>query len=282
MKQYFFMAGLPRAGSTLLSSILNQNPSIYSSASSPVLSLMGNIEHLLSNDEFFNANPKPNAAKQIISNIIDHYYSDINKPIVIDKNRGWAYKIDYIMGYLGQSPKIICPVRNLDEILASFISLHRRHQMVTSDGKVNFMDAMLIKNNIPLNDDNRCEVLASSNGVVGGSYNNMKNALTSGYQKSLHFVEYDDLTTDTEGTIKRLYEFLELPYYEHDYSNIVNVNQERDVEIYGFNDMHKVRPIIGKTSTPPNEILSEKILEGCKGSEFWRDLELFNQQTEGE
>ena len=39
-KTYYFMAGLPRAGSTLLSAILNQNPRIYSGPSSPVTSIM--------------------------------------------------------------------------------------------------------------------------------------------------------------------------------------------------------------------------------------------------
>ena len=45
------MAGLPRAGSTLLSSLLNQNPNLYSGPSSPVLGAMYTIhEHFLGNE----------------------------------------------------------------------------------------------------------------------------------------------------------------------------------------------------------------------------------------
>ena len=39
-KQFYFMAGLPRSGSTMLSAILNQNSKIYSGPSSPILGLM--------------------------------------------------------------------------------------------------------------------------------------------------------------------------------------------------------------------------------------------------
>ena len=43
-KTFYFMAGLPRSGSTLLSSILNQNPRFYSGPSSPVLGAMFAVE----------------------------------------------------------------------------------------------------------------------------------------------------------------------------------------------------------------------------------------------
>ena len=36
MKQYYFISGLPRSGSTLLSAILKQNPEFYADISSPV------------------------------------------------------------------------------------------------------------------------------------------------------------------------------------------------------------------------------------------------------
>ena len=42
MKTYFFMAGLPRAGATLLQAILNQNPDIHTGPESPVCGLIDN------------------------------------------------------------------------------------------------------------------------------------------------------------------------------------------------------------------------------------------------
>ena len=48
MKTYFFLSGLPRSGSTLLSSILNQNPDIYCS---PEQSLI--CDFLYQNEQYF-------------------------------------------------------------------------------------------------------------------------------------------------------------------------------------------------------------------------------------
>ena len=270
-KTYFFMAGLPRSGSTMLSSILNQNPKIYSGPSSPVLNTMVVLEQSLASDEFFNAYPKPDQAGKIIASVIQNFYSDIEKPVIIDKNRAWTDRIHYINGYFGITPKILVPVRNLDEILASFISMHRRNEIQTN-GKLNFIDEMLVKNNMPLTDENRCAILANQ-GVVGNSYQSIKQALMQGQQKSMHFVEYEDLISNPDETMKRIYEFLEMEYYKHDFENIQNVNQENDEKIYGFKDMHEVRSSIGKTSVDPKDILPESILTFCKDAEFWRDID---------
>ena len=121
MKKYYFMSGLPRSGSTLLSSILNQNPRMYSGPSSPVVAIMLTLENAISNDELFLAFPKAEQAGKIISSVIENYYSDVDKPVIIDKNRSWVNRVHYIPGYFGVEAKILCPVRNVDEILTSFI-----------------------------------------------------------------------------------------------------------------------------------------------------------------
>jgi sulfotransferase len=275
-KTYFFMAGLPRSGSTLLSAILNQNPRIYSGPNSPVLGIMSGIEEYLTIDESFNAFPKQQQAGEMIANSIVHYYSDIKKPVIIDKNRAWPAKLEYITGYFGIEPKIICPVRNLSEIIASFIAMHRRNPFEI-DGKLNFIDQMLVKNNLPLNDYNRCQVL-SGEGVIGNAYDDIKSALIKGKQKYFHFVEYDDLINDPETTMKNLYEFLEEDNYKHDFENIVNINQEKDAEVFGFADMHSVRKEISKTSIDPTELLPEDVLKACEGSEFWKNLDDINSK----
>jgi len=131
---------------------------------------------------------------------------------------------------------------------------------------------MLVKSNLPLTDDNRCEFLASPNGILGQSYNAIKQVLMEGRENQLHFVEYDELTTNPKETMKKIYEFLEEPYFEHDFSNLVNQHQENDAQVYGLADMHVVRNELKKTSLNPEEVLSQKILQQCEGAEFWRDL----------
>lgn len=271
-KSFYFISGLPRSGSTALSAILNQNPRFYSGPSSPVVGLMISIEQQLSSNELFLAYPKPQQAGEIISNILPQYYSDIDKPIIFDKNRSWTDRLHYIEGYFGFTPKVICPMRNIDEILSSFISMHRRNNYEIN-GKINFIDEMLIKSNVPLTDNNRCEFLMSQNGILGQSYNGIKGALMKGQQQFIHFVEYDDLINSPEETMRKIYEFLDEEYYDHDFNNLVNINSENDSLVYGVKDMHSVRRELGRASADPEEILSGDILSKCKNLEFWRDLD---------
>jgi len=280
MKKYYFMSGLPRSGSTLLSSILNQNPNVHSGPSSPVVPTMLAIENSLSNDELFLAYPKPEQAGKMIASVIENYYSDIERPIIIDKNRSWVNRLHYITGYFGIEPKIICPVRNMDEILTSFISMHRRNPF-TANGKINFMDDMLVKNNLPLTDENRCNILSDANwGIVGQSYNGIKKVILEGKRAHLHFVEYDDLLNKPEETMQKIYEFLGEDYYDHDFSKIENIHKEKDAEVYGIADMHDVRNTLSKVSEDPKDILPQSVYESCQGTEFWRDVdEEFNEST---
>ena len=82
----------------MLSSILNQNPRIYSGPSSPVLSTMFVIENHLLQDELYHGYPKPEQGHSIISNVINQFYDDIKKPVVVDKNRAWVARVPYIEG----------------------------------------------------------------------------------------------------------------------------------------------------------------------------------------
>ena len=278
MKKYYFMSGLPRSGSTLLSAILNQNPRTHSGPSSPVVGIMLTLENAIANDELFLAYPKPEQAGKIIKNVIDNYYSDVEKPVIIDKNRSWVNRMHYIPGYFGIEPKILCPVRNIDEIFTSFITMYRRNPF-DGNSKVNFMDEMLIKNNIPLNDENRCEFLAGPNGILGQSYNGIRQAIMEGRRKQIHFIEYDDLINDPKETMRKIYEFLDEEYFEHDFSKIINVHKEHDAEVYGLADMHEVREILEKVSANPVEILPESTLKKCENAEFWRTMdEIYDEQ----
>lgn len=280
-RSYYFMAGLPRSGSTLLSSLLNQNPRFYSGPSSPVVPTMLALENSLANDELYLAYPKPQQAAQMIANVMSHFYSDIDKPVIFDKNRSWVDRPHYITGYFSIEPKILYPVRNIDEILTSFISMYRRNPY-KGEGKISFLDEMLIKSNIPLSDDARCEFLASPMGILGQSYNGLKTIFEKGQQNIIHLIEYDDLINKPKETMDKIYDFLGEEYFEHDFQKIENLHRERDQEVYGLADMHEVRASLDKISANPKEILSERILEQCKGTEFWRNVSDFDPDSQQE
>ena len=284
MKTYYFMSGLPRSGSTLLSSLLNQNPRFYSGPSSPVVPTMIALEQSLANDELYLAYPKQPQAAKIISSVLENWYSDVDKPVIFDKNRSWVNRLHYIPGYFGIEPKVLYPVRDISEILTSFISMYRRNPY-TGQGRIPFLDEMLIKSNVPLSDDNRCEALCSPGGIVGASYNGLKQVFAEGKEKQVHIIEYDDLINSPEETMKKIYDFLGEEYFNHNFENIENIHRENDQAVYGMADMHDVRSKLGKVSANPADVLSENILAKCTGSEFWRKVNVDfdpNDQTSEE
>lgn len=266
------MAGLPRSGSTMLSAILNQNPRFYSGPSSPVVSTMLTLEQSLSQDELFLAYPKMDFGKNLVTSVIDQYYADTDKPVVFEKNRSWVNRMDYIQGYFGiEHPKIIYPVRDVAEILASFISMIKRNPHIVND-RLNFIDQSLVQQGIPLTDENRCRAIAGP-GILGQSFDGLKKALSEGYRTSIHFVEYKDLVSNPKETMRQIYKFLGESEYNHDFKNLVNQHQEDDVKIYGFTDMHEVRKELKSTAQMPEDVLPKVILDAVVGAEFWRELD---------
>ncbi|MBP7370662.1 MAG: sulfotransferase [Arenimonas sp.] len=264
------MAGLPRSGSTLLSSILSQNPNIHAGPSSPIAACMYSVDHLLQKDELYKAYPKPEQAKLMISNLMSQYYSDIDKPVVIDKNRAWPAHVPLIENNLQQKAKIICPVRDIDEILASMIAMLRRNSMRANSVRSNFIDEPLIKQNIPINDENRCHYIAGPNGILGNSLRSIVDGARAGFLDRLLFVEYKALMAEPEQTIQSIYEFLGEPSFKHDFNNIENTNQERDLDIYGLEDMHTVRKAVKATAPNPKDVLPAIVIQRCQGMDIWR------------
>lgn len=263
--QYYFMAGLPRSGSTLLKSILNQNPNVFASPISPVMELMYWNEEYFKKSEQYQAYPKPKSAFKIISGMLDNFYDDVENPIIIDHCRAWSNNIQRLKTYATENPKIICPVRDVIEILASFIDLIERNSDQQS-----FIDKYLIDNKIPVSNDTRCEHLMSDVGIVGQSLWAQYQAFVKNDTKHLYFVEYNDLIENPQETMNGIYNFLEIDTYTHDFNNIVNIHRELDAEIYSLKDMHYVRKELKKTSKNPKDLLSTYILNKYSKQEYWK------------
>ena len=52
MKKFFYLHGLPRAGNTLLGSIINQNPKVAVTANSIIADMLGELYTLQNSDIF--------------------------------------------------------------------------------------------------------------------------------------------------------------------------------------------------------------------------------------
>ena len=82
-------------------------------------------------------------------------------------------------------------------------------------------------------------------------------------------VEYDDLISNPNGTLKKIYDFLEIDFYSHNFEKIENTNREIDDQ-WCLKDMHYVRDKLEKKSNKPENILSSYILNRYTNLEYWK------------
>jgi len=88
-KTIHFIAGFPRAGSTLLCNILNQNPRFHATSTSGILDIVLAIRNQWENVNEFQASPNKAGKNAVMKPILQNYYSTVDRPVVFDKSRGW-------------------------------------------------------------------------------------------------------------------------------------------------------------------------------------------------
>ena len=268
-RTYFFLSGLPRTGITLLGAILNQNPDIYVSPTSPVIEFMEEFRKIISTNITYTAFPKEGFTKKTILKICNDWYSDIDSPIIIDKNRGWPMRLGWAEA-IATDLKIICPVRSILDIISSFVLLKRKSL------EKEYYDR---GEKWPPSDQSRIErdyCSTMMHGQPAGPISAPLNILAHLFDKKrelfgkiIHLVEYEDLISDTKNSMNKIYDFLQIPKYEHDYDNIKNDIREDD-SIYEMPTLHEVRPTISKSTNNPLEVLDKNIIKQYSGLEFWR------------
>tara|TARA_R100000742_G_C4276750_1_gene98044 strand:- start:618 stop:1496 length:879 start_codon:yes stop_codon:yes gene_type:complete len=272
------MGGLPRSGSTLLSAILNQNPRFYSGPSSPVLGAMVSAHDNFMANELYHGYPKPYQVNEIVGSIMGHWYSDVDKPVIIDKNRAWTSRVSIIEGYLHLEPKIIVPVRRVDEILTSILKMIHRNPFKEGQSRINFVDEFLVKNNIPINDEERCNHLLNSSGIVYESLNAIMDGFKDQKRDKFHFIDYNDLVNDPQKELDSIYDFLGEEPFEHTFDGLSNEHREDDLNTYGLADMHEVHSELVKTSDYPSNVLPPSIIDlynrNRQNLEFWTEPEV--------
>ena len=269
------MGGLPRAGSTLLSTLLNQNPRFYSGPSSPVLGAMFSLHDNFQVNELYTGYPKPDQVNEMVGSVIRHWYSDIEEEVIFDKNRAWTARVPFIEGYVGQEAKVIVPVRRVDEILTSILTMVHRNTFKEGQPRINFVDEQLVKANIPISDENRCQyLLTAQGGIVWESLNAVKLGVEEGHADKFLFVDYNDLVKDPQKELNEIYEFLGEEPFEHTFDGLSNEHREDDLTTYGLSDMHEVHSKLEKTSSSPESVLPKEILDlyenNKKQMEFWQ------------
>ena len=256
-KTIHMISGLPRSGSTLLCNILAQNPEMHStptSACHEALFVLRNawgewVEHKAAKSRANNLQPVLNATINA--------YHNTDRPVVIDKGRGWLSLIELAEFALDRKVKIIVPVRGIPQILSSFEKLHRKTQ---AKDQGNYFQAQTIQG--------RAEHLLGAEQVLGLAYNRLKDAMMRGLGDRLCLVEFDDLTHNPKETLEDIYRFLELPNFEHDFTSVEQYTHEDD-SVHGM-DLHTIRKDVNPIKDDSASVLGVDLCKQYNGTEFWR------------
>lgn len=266
-KTYHFLAGLPRSGNTLLSALLNQNPDIYSTPLSPLPTFMWEFANTCNRSEQVNRNTENQIKAEIfLSSFMDNYYKEVEKPVVIDREKAWGTpaNLNIIKQYVTPTPKIIFTVRDILEIIASFVKMNADYLKRNADSAEYYMA------NYRSEKDLVAEYLMEPNGDIGKGLLSLASAFYPENKGMFHIVEYNNLVFNPEETMAGIYDFLEMPHYEHNFKKIQKVETDND-EVLGLpKDLHDIRKSLSNSSTS-TDILSDYIKHKYSNMEFWRE-----------
>lgn len=230
----YLVNGMPRSGSTLLCNILAQNPRFHSTGTSALVEILYQNHISWKQNPVVSASEKTETLNNILKSIVYAYNNSVtDRPIVFNKSRGWATQIELLENIIQKPIKMISTVRKVTCILASLEKLYRK-ELKQFDRNVQINAEMSTL-------ENRLMGWSGASGLVGCTYNNLKDACVRGHRSKIMFIDFDFLTNNPDTCLKQIYEFLEEPYYQHNYDKIEQYTHEKDTEHGLFSDMHTIR-----------------------------------------
>jgi sulfotransferase len=259
VKKYHFIAGLPRSGSTLLSSLFNQNPRFTASISDGVLGYIKSIIIGTDVGSGIKSLVSPEKQKKLIKGIFDNYYYDGNE-VCFNTNRSWGGSTSLIKDLYPESKIIFC-IREIPWILDSFEKLHRS---APYDIKAIYGNADLPT--VYHRTNYLMDLHLNPGAIVGLSALNTKEAFFSNEQSMICVVEYNKLTKDPINTLKKIYEFLDEPWFDHDINDVTANYDEYDSAL-NMKGLHTVKRKVEFTQRKP--IIPQDLWERWQSESFW-------------
>ena len=245
-KQLFFLVAQPRSGNTLFASIMNQNPEIACTPNSITLEIMKDL-FLLKQTDVFQNYPDHRSLDNVLDVVYDTYYKDWPQPIIIDRGPVMTEGNLYLMQKHFKRPfKCIVLLRDTMDVLASYMKWYTENP-----------DAFV--NKLANTDEEKLSIVMNKEGAVAKDLEAIKNSYN--YKDMCHYVKYDDLVSQPEQEIRKVYQFMNLPYFNHRFQDLqqVEVNgMKYDDTVLGKN-MHNIRSTVRKAPNPYIDKIPERI-----------------------
>lgn len=274
VEQIFFQSSMPRSGSTIFQNLIGQNPDFYVTPTSGVLELMYGARANFSTSPEFKAQDvvlMEAGFKEFCNKGMFGFYNAItDKKYILDKSRGWGVYRQFL-NEVYPNPKIICLVRDLRSVVSSYEKIYRKNQL----------------RHDPIRNDStgtgttvhkRVDEWLNPTNTIGRAVERIFEMSRLGFDDKILYVKYEDLCLHTEIEMRKIYKYLDLPYFEHDFDEIEQITKEDDT-IYGLtNDLHVIRPKLELNNPDYHDVLGKDICAWLHKTFKWY-FEKFNYKA---
>jgi hypothetical protein len=259
IKHMNFLGGLPRSGSTLLATLLNQHPKIYASPHSALLGGLTALYDSFANSESVSYSVQVGACQKTIWTLPQHFYADIEKDIIVDKQFVWSTKENYELATkISPYPRFILCYRPVLEVLASFVAKSVDNPNFYLNKELESKN-FYAKNYLDKNDA-LAEYLMTGHELISKALLGLAFAKQNENLGQFKFVAYDDLVDNPQKVMSDIFDFMKVEPAEIKIDGVENVFRYHDSIALGVEDFHIVRPKIKKESPKPEDLFSDYIL----------------------
>ena len=264
MRKLYYIGGLPRSGSTLLTNILLQNPNVQTTATSSLLEFLLQVRDNWNKLEGHSNYPDGQDKWSVIRAILQNYHKT-DRPIIFDKNRGWSTHIEFMEKVTGEKAKIVACVRNLEDICTSFEKLFRKNR---ADGEIHGEFSNPQMKTL----DGRISVWTADEGVLGRPYVSLLDTIQRGLGDRILFFPYEEWTANPEKWFRILYDFIGQNYYSHNFNNIEQTIRENDAG-YGWGlDLHEIKTgSLIPAKSDALKTVGQQWYQKLHNTEFWKE-----------
>ena len=103
---------------------------------------------------------------------------------------------------------------------------------------------------------------------VGLAIERLYQMVKEGIDKEILFIRFEDFCLNPRKEMIRIYEYLELPFFEHDFDNVEQVTQEDDT-VYGIYGDHTIKNKIEPVKDDYKNILGVNSCNWIKNNYKW-------------
>ena len=103
---------------------------------------------------------------------------------------------------------------------------------------------------------------------VGMAVERLGEIMRQGIDKNMLFVKFEDLCMYPDTEMMRIYNYLEIPYYKHDFDNVEQVTKEDDA-VYGIYGDHTIRTKVEPLHSQSKQILGRDVTDWIWNTYKW-------------